>query len=84
MDDVAEFAIRVIGTIVREIVEAISTAILRRIGRFIAFVYSGIYRTVHWNLNSNFLAIPITILLMLALGGALFFASVKAIQWVIA
>lgn len=81
MDDVAEFAIRVIGTIVREIVEAISTAILRRIGRFIAFVYSGIYRTVHWNLNSNF---PITILLMLALGGALFFASVKAIQWVIA
>ena len=84
MEDVAEFAIRVIGTIVREIVEVISTAILRRIGRFIAFVYNGIYQTVRWNLNSDFLAIPITILLMLALGGALFFASVKAIQWMIA
>jgi hypothetical protein len=30
------------------------------------------------------LSIPVSILLMLALGGALLFASAKAIQWMIA
>jgi hypothetical protein len=80
MESIAEFVAEVIGAIVRAIFEAIFGSI----ARFIGFIYNGIYRTVRWNLNSDFLAIPVTILLMLALGGAIFFALVKAIQWMIA
>jgi hypothetical protein len=80
MESIAEFVVEVIGAIVRAIFEAI----FGRIARFIGFIYSGIYQTVRWNVNSDFLAIAITILLMLALGGAIFVATVKAIQWMIA
>ena len=80
MESIAEFVAEVIGAIVRAIFEAIFGSI----ARFIGFIYNGIYRAVRWNLNSDFLAIPVTILLMLALGGAIFFALVKTIQWMIA
>jgi hypothetical protein len=84
MDSIAEVVGRVVGEILREIFEALFRAIFGQIARFIGFVYNGIYRTVRWNLNSDLLSIPVSILLMLALGGALLFASAKAIQWMIA
>lgn len=77
MEHVAEF----LGAVLRAIFEAFFSAILDRIGRLIGFIYDGFYQTVRWNLNSDFLATPVTILLMLALGGATFFTAVKTIQW---
>ena len=75
-----ELVVEVIGAIVRAIFEII----LSCIGRFVGSIYNGIHRTVRWNLNSDFLATPVTILLMLALCGATFFVAVTAIQWMIA
>ena len=80
MEGIVELVVEVIGAILRAIFEVI----LGRIARVIGSIYNGIYRTVRWNLNSDFLATPVTMLLMLALGGAFLFALVKAIQWMIA
>ncbi|NJM91339.1 MAG: hypothetical protein HC861_00455 [Rhodospirillaceae bacterium] len=84
MDSIAEVIVRVVGEILREIFEALFRAIFGQIARFIGFIYNGIHRIVRWNTNSDLLATPVTILLMLALGGATFFAAVKAIQWMVA
>lgn len=84
MDDIAEFVGRVVGAILRELFEAIFGAIFGRIRRFVGSIYNGIYQTVCWNLRSDFLATPVTILLMFALGAGLFFGLVKAVQWMIA
>ena len=59
-------------------------AALGRIADFVGSIYDRIYQTVRWNLNSDFLATPVTMLVMLALGGAAFFAIVISIQWMIA
>ena len=79
MEGIVELVAEVIGAIVRAIFEII----FGRIALFVGSIYNGIYRTVRWNLNSDFLAIPITLLLMLALCVATFFAIVTAIQWMI-
>ena len=84
MDNIAEIVARVAGTFLGEIVETVLGAIFHRIARFIGAIYNAIHQTVRWNLNSDFLATPVTILLMLTLGGALFFTLVKAILWMIA
>ena len=80
MEGIAELVVEVIGAIVRAIFEVA----LGRIADFVGSIYDRIYQTVRWNLNSDFLAIPVTMLLMLAMGGASFVAVVKAIQWMIA
>jgi hypothetical protein len=80
MEGIGEFVVQVIGAIVRAILEAL----LGRIALFFGSIYDRIYQTVRWNLNSDFLATPITMLLMLVLGGASFFALIKAAQWMIA
>jgi hypothetical protein len=80
MEGIVELVVEVIGAIVHAIFEVI----FGRIALFVGSIYNGIYRTVRWNLNSDFLAIPVTLLLMLALSAATFFATVKAIRWMIA
>jgi len=84
MEHVAELIGAVVRAIFYAVFEAFFSVVFDRVGRLIGFVYDGIYRMVRWNLRSDLLAVPVTILLMLALGGALFFALVKAIQWMIA
>ena len=79
MEHIAEF----VGAVLRAIFEALFGTIFDRIGRLIGCIYDGFYQTVRWNLNSDFLATPITILLMLALGAGSFYGLVKAIQWMI-
>jgi hypothetical protein len=80
MEGIVELVVEVIGAIVRAIFEVA----LGHIARIVGSIYDRIYQTVRWNLRSDFLATPVTILLMLALGGATFFVLVKAIQWTIA
>ena len=80
MKGIVEFVVEVIGAIMRAIFEVA----LGRIADFVGSIYDRIYQTVRWNLNSDFLATPVTMLLMLALGGAAFFAIVISIQWMIA
>ena len=80
MEGIVELVVEVIGAIVRAIFEVA----LGRIADFVGSIYDRIYQTVRWNLNSDFLATPVTMLMMLALGGATFFAIVTAIQWMIA
>jgi hypothetical protein len=80
MEGIGEFVVQIVGAIARAFFEAI----LGRVGLFVGFIYDRIYQTVRWNLRSDFLATPVTMLLMLALGGATFVALVKAIQWIIA
>lgn len=84
MDSIGDIVARVIGEVAREIFEALFRAIFGQIARFIGFVYSGIHRKVRWNLSSDLLVTPATILLMLAFSGAFFFALVKAVQRMIA
>lgn len=79
MEHIAEW----VGAVLRAVFEALFSVIFDRIGRLIGFVYDGFYQTVRWNLNSDFLATPVTILLMLAVGAGSFYALVKAIQWMI-
>jgi hypothetical protein len=80
MEGIAELVVEVIGAIVRAIFEVA----LGRIADSVGSIYDRLYQTVRWNLNSDFLATPVAMLLMLALGGATFFAIVKSIQWMIA
>ena len=75
-----ELVVEVIGAIVRAIFEVA----LGRIADFVGSIYDRIYQTVRWTLNSDFLATPVTMLLMVALGGATLFAIVISIQWMIA
>ena len=79
-----EVIVELAGAVLREISEALFRVVFGQIGRFVGFIYHRIHQTVRWNLNSDFLATPVTMLLMLALGGTIFFVSVKAVQWMIA
>ena len=84
MDSIGEVVARVVGEIVREFFEALVRYIFGQIARFIGFIYDGIYRIVRWNLDSDSFATPVAILVLMALGGTIFFVLVKTIQWLIA
>jgi hypothetical protein len=71
MEGIVELVVEVIGAIVRALFEVI----FGRIAVFVGSVYDRIHQTVRWNLRSDFLATPVTLLLMLALGRGNFFRS---------
>ena len=78
-----EFVVELVSAVLRGIFEALFSTVFDRIARLIGFIYDVFFQTVRWNLNSDFLATPITILLMLALAGGAFLTAVKAIQWIV-
>lgn len=84
MDTIGEVAVRIAGAILRIVAEALLELIVEPVFRPIGRAYGYLLRHVRRIVPSDFLATPVTILLLFAVGAGILAAIIKTVQAFIA
>ena len=84
MDTIGEVAVRIGGAILRIVAEAVLELIFEPVFRVIGRAYGHLLGHVRRIVHSDFLATPVTFLLLFAVGAGILAAIIKTVQAFIA